>query len=78
MHSRLANQRGKASLLACVACGASAHHWSYNHADPNEKEGPMSNGRIVKYSVDLSFYEPLCARCHLVRDGAHEGRWGRR
>lgn len=59
VHQRLHYQRGSARDHPCVDCGQRAAHWSYDHADPNERStsaGP--------YSVDLAHYQPRCVSCH--------------
>jgi hypothetical protein len=37
VHSRIRNYRGSADGYACVECGVTAKHWSYDHLDPDER-----------------------------------------
>lgn len=69
MHLRLRDVRGSASNYACATetCDRQAQEWSYNHNDPNEKI-TLYHGFPVAFSVDLSFYEPLCKNCHRSLD----------
>jgi hypothetical protein len=63
MHDRLRRWRGSASQHRCADCGNQAKQWSYDHADPNEKqseEGP--------YSAKTAHYVPRCVRCHKAYD----------
>jgi len=64
-HSRLTRERGKASEQTCVDCNGRAHHWSYDHTDPNELTSPEGQ----PYSLKLTCYAPRCASCHAVFDG---------
>jgi hypothetical protein len=66
-HSRLRRDRGPASAHSCVDCGGAAQDWSYDHADPNERQsadGP--------YSQSQDHYQPRCRKCHYLLD--HEAR----
>lgn len=59
IHQRLRKVRGSARNFSCASCGAPARHWSYDHADPDERtsdDGP--------YSTDLGHYVPRCVPCH--------------
>lgn len=63
-HQRVKKARGSASKYECVNCDRQAKHWSYNHADPNERfteEG-------YAYSTSLEHYEPKCVPCHKKSD----------
>lgn len=62
-HERIRRRRGPARDYVCVDCGVVAQHWSYDHADPNQK---IENGML--YSVDIDHYEPRCIPCHKVFD----------
>ena len=67
-HQRIRREQGKASSRNCANCNRTAQDWSYMGGDPNEgadQSGP-SAGR--KYSLDWSYYEPLCRNCHSQRD----------
>ena len=67
-----AHQRmGSASVHMCAGCGAGAHHWGYKGGDPNEVTETNGKNTGLRYSLDASFYEPLCAPCHGQRD--HSG-----
>lgn len=59
-HGRVKTVKGYASKYQCIDCGERAHHWSYDHADPDElweaKKGP--------YSASPDHYVPRCAPCH--------------
>lgn len=70
-HDRVQADRGSASMHPCLDCGAPAHHWSYDHADPNELIGIFPSGKPVAYSVDVSHYEPRCVTCHRRFDLNH-------
>lgn len=58
-HSRVRTDRGPARDYACVDCGETAAHWSYNHEDPDEL--PAISG---PYSLSPDFYEARCVPCH--------------
>ena len=60
LHQRLRKARGKARAHACVDCGVSADHWSYNNSGEYERVSP--EGR--RYSLDIKQYEPRCVSCH--------------
>lgn len=59
-HRRVSSKRGPASSQACVDCGATAAHWSYDHSDPDERIS--DKGRA--YSLDAARYQPRCVSCH--------------
>jgi hypothetical protein len=73
-HKNVQALRGKASEYPCVECGNQAKDWAYTGEDPQQMYGPSSGkgGRdaYTFYSVDPSFYRPMCASCHSKRDGA--------
>jgi hypothetical protein len=58
-HGRVYALKGSASNYSCVDCGMSAKHWSYDHADPDERPGPPA-----PYSVNPDHYTPRCVACH--------------
>jgi hypothetical protein len=63
MHARIRREQGSAAARLCVDCGNQAREWSYDHADPDErqsKDGP--------YSADMRRYEPRCKSCHALFD----------
>lgn len=63
-HDRVRDDRGLVQHHACVGCGRSAQHWSYDHTDPDEllAEGLSSNP--LAYSTKPEHYSPRCVRCH--------------
>jgi hypothetical protein len=82
IHRRMVRSLGSARELECVGgCGSRAREWAYDHEDPHELVS--SDGWPV--SVDVSHYQPMCARCHHARDrefrraqraaAYREGRW---
>ena len=76
MHIRVNRLRGKASDHLCVDCGSQAHHWSYDHTDPNPRfvhkvfKGPR---KLVAYSTDHERYQPRCRSCHQAFDREQAG-----
>lgn len=64
-HARHQADQGKASSFACVDCGMQAHHWSYDHTDPDE----LWSDTGQPYSLDSSHYKPRCRSCHALADG---------
>lgn len=76
VHSTLKRERGPAKDHYCE-CGAAAVHWAYDHQDPDEwlevqigqsmyrKVQPV---RVVRYSVKLEHYKPMCRACHTRLD----------
>lgn len=67
-----AHQRmGSASAFMCAACDMAAQHWGYLGGDPNEVIESSGKNAGLRYSLDVAFYEPLCAQCHAQRD--HSG-----
>lgn len=76
-HRRVKNARGKASENPCSeGCGRPAVDWAYNHKDPDERIGRTgpNNRTEAPYSVDPSYYDPLCRSCHMRRDTRRENR----
>lgn len=69
VHKRLRRQRGRAAEHACVDCGQPAREWSYDGRDPNELVS-IHRGVRLRYSLDLSRYEPRCVPCHRAYDRA--------
>jgi hypothetical protein len=61
-HKRVEAARGRADVHQCARCGADAHEWAYNHQDPTEGHHPWP------YSLDPSFYDPMCRSCHRRMD----------
>lgn len=67
IHERVRRCRGSASAYPCVNCGGRAHHWSYNHQDPNEFEVRHPNGSTYP-AGSPDYYDPRCVRCHKAFD----------
>lgn len=63
-HDRVRRTRGQARRYPCVDCGTTAAHWSYDHADSNEKVSTSERTQGVAYSLDTRHYEPRCVPCH--------------
>lgn len=64
-HDRVTRAWGApASAWPCADCGGSAAHWSYDHADPDERYD-SGNGT---YSLKVEHYQPRCVPCHKVFD----------
>ena len=63
-HDRVHSARGPAKNYLCVDCGKAAQHWSYNHADPNEKTEQLGTGGLSPFSLDPTNYDPRCVPCH--------------
>lgn len=62
LHARIRSSRGPAKNHACVDCGKTARHWSYDLGDePIIEDGLM-------FSLDVNRYEPRCVRCHSAHD----------
>lgn len=57
-HSRLGPVTGQ------CRCGGTPTEWSYIGGDPNELTGTGKWENGLKYSLDSSFYQPLCGNCH--------------
>jgi len=65
VHTRLAEERGKASDAGpCVTCGRPAQEWSYDGTDPDH----LHHEKGYPYSTDPSRYVPRCISCHRKRD----------
>lgn len=62
-HERIRVAKGPARNHHCVDCGQTAQHWSYNHADPDERRH-----QGLAYSLKPDHYEPRCVRCHSAHD----------
>lgn len=63
-HTRLVKDKGLAADRRCIDCGQDAHHWSYNHQDPD----PLYSEGGQPYSLNGEYYEPRCRRCHKAFD----------
>ena len=72
VHIRLVRERGRASEFSCVECDEKAEQWAYQHGDSAELESPWRGQdgatRTVKFTPNLSAYEPMCRRCHTALD----------
>lgn len=73
VHTRLRRHRGKASCHKCVDCGELAAHWSWDRTDEETSlQGSVMCGErgmvSVRYSADLSRYQPRCISCHVKMD----------
>ena len=64
-HSRVYAAKGKATGYQCSWCGQPAHHWAYDHADPDERRGGPKN---LPFSPDPAHYLPACRSCHAKFD----------
>jgi rubredoxin len=60
-HYKVYRLRGRARNYPCQYCGRQAHHWAYDHADPDERQDPRRGG---PYSLNPDHYLPLCGSCH--------------
>lgn len=61
VHMRLAATWGPASDYACCWCGEDAHHWAYQHNDPEA----LYSATGAPYSLNIGeCYEPMCRQCH--------------
>lgn len=67
LHNHLRKARGRAREHACVDCGETADHWSYDHDCPEERV-ELRGGKRVPYSLDLNRYQPRCQSCHVKFD----------
>lgn len=63
-HTRVWNQRGKASGHLCMDCGERAAHWSLRR----DAVGTLVDARGYRYSMRTDDYEPRCVRCHSIYD----------
>jgi hypothetical protein len=71
VHQRVRFAKGNAYSHKCQHCGKTAQHWSWNHLG-DWVEGD-SNGSLLRYSLDVDAYIPLCAKCHKAFDKAAHG-----
>lgn len=63
-HDRVRRTHGSASLHTCIDCARPAHHWSYDHLDPDEMMYEYTPGKYAAYSQSPSHYAPRCVSCH--------------
>jgi hypothetical protein len=63
-HQRVRTDRGNARDHECVDCGKGAAHWSYDHADPDERHSTQWRTEGIAFSLDPAHYEPRCVPCH--------------
>ncbi len=72
VHSRLRRMRGLAANLLCIDCGLPADDWSYNHSGVDEYEvetqGVNGHTYTLKYSTDITQYDPRCKSDHTTFD----------
>lgn len=68
-HDQVKALRGRAAEYDCAHCGKPAHHWAYDHADPDV---PLTAWH--PYSLDPAHYLALCRSCHARFDAAHDKR----
>lgn len=73
-HFRLRDQRGRAREFDCATCGERADEWAYLGGAPDEQKD-AATGR--PYTLDLSFYVPLCRHCHRRSDSNNPKRRAR-
>ena len=66
LHQRIRLARGLASNYDCHHCGGRALHWSWNHQ--GEYVTDWVRGYLVKYSLNVADYLPLCPKCHKAFD----------
>lgn len=70
-HDRIESVRGPARNHPCLQCGDTNSRnmtWAYSHLDPHEY---TRDGRV--FSMDPSFYIPLCRPCHTKLDDEQRG-----
>lgn len=67
-HGRVRRARGPASRYSCVDCGRNASHWSYDHADPDERHSTAPRTEGTAFSLKVDHYEPRCVSCHKLFD----------
>lgn len=67
-HTRVRNLRGSAADFRCVDCGRQAYHWSYDHADPDERTSRAERTVGVAFSLNPCHYQPRCVPCHKTFD----------
>lgn len=63
-HARVRALRGSASQHRCVDCNKQALHWSYDHADPQERTSKAPATLGIAFSLSPQHYEPRCVPCH--------------
>src|SRR4051812_30618840 len=68
IHTKLKLIRGPASDHECINCDKLAQDWAYIHGDVNEKYHTTNAGSRLAYSLKLSYYMPLCHKCHMNFD----------
>lgn len=73
-HARVTHDQGPARNQPCIDCDVPAHHWSYDHADPNELVA--AGGQA--YSLETGHYDARCAPCHARFDGTGRNQYSRR
>lgn len=62
-HDRVTKLNGPAKNHACIDCGGQAAHWSYDHADDDERRSETIKGAPA-YSLSPDHYEARCIPCH--------------
>lgn len=67
-HLRLTKVRGRAREKQCAHCDRQAAGWSYDRSDPDQISDVLQSGRTAWFSLDMDRYDPLCRRCHAIRD----------
>lgn len=67
-HRRVVQARGKASLYACIDCGAPAAEWSYNGLGGDRERIGIGQHEGHPFSLDISDYDPRCGPCHVAFD----------
>jgi hypothetical protein len=67
-HHRLRRLRGRASAHPCSApgCEKQAAAWAWDHTGPFIVG--LNGDKTVRYSLDISRYDPLCRQHHVERD----------
>jgi hypothetical protein len=65
IHHLLRKRFGAARTHVCVDCGRQARHWSYDHADRDERTDDTG----LRYSTKPEHYQPRCVPCHHIFDG---------
>lgn len=70
MHNKVYRLRGKATSRLCSACDKPAQEWAYTHDDPEELV-ELKNGHRYVFSLQMSYYIPLCVPCHADLDRRH-------
>lgn len=66
-HCLVQKARGLARQHRCADCGQRATQWSYDHTDPAGLVSPTG----LRYSADVSCYQPRCIPCHRIFDRKH-------